>query len=61
MKLQASTDGLNWFDIAGKSAAITAAGSTLFEMNDAYYNRARGVLAMTAGRINLTLRANAKG
>lgn len=60
VKLQSSCDGLNWFDISGESANITATGSTLFEVTDAYYHRVRAVFIMTAGRVVLSLRLNAK-
>lgn len=60
--VEASNDPLvGWEDISGKTANITATGSVMFHLSDAYYRYFRVVLALTAGQITLTTNAFIKG
>lgn len=55
LKLQSSIDGINWFDIAGKSVTITGTGSTIFSLIDFTESLFRTNLIQTSGQGILNL------
>lgn len=62
LKLQCSLDsGVNWIDIPSMSVAISASGSSLFEMKEFGYPQVRAVYTFTSGTGSLLLQVNGKG
>ena len=60
VKLQSSIGGSVWFDIATKSANITATGSVMLELTDAYYEWIRAVFTATAGQVQISAKVCTK-
>lgn len=72
VKLQGSNDPIpdaqfipaapvNWTDISGATAAVSAAGSGMFNASGVYYNWVRAVYTFTSGTGALSIQGNAKG
>lgn len=61
LSLQASLDQTTWTDIAGATAAVAAAGSSLFNVSDLTYPYMRLVYTKTSGTGSLTVKSFSKG
>lgn len=59
IKLQSSVDGVDWFDIAGKTASITTTGSTLFTLVDFAEPMFRTYVTQTSGQGVMNLKTTA--
>ena len=53
-KLQATNDGVNFFDLSGLTKTITAAGNEIFPLVDKFYKALRINLAIAAGAVTLS-------
>lgn len=60
IKYQKSADGVNWTDISGASASITAAGEYWYEASNVAYGQIRAVFAIASGSIDLQINVNKK-
>lgn len=58
-KLQAGNDGSNWVDIPGTNLTITAAGTSMFNIDPIDYNYINIVTTATSGALTIRVQANA--
>jgi hypothetical protein len=61
VKVQVSVDGTNYSDYEGSSVAVNGAGSTVFNVTNAFFLFARVVYTFTSGTGSLSMTASAKG
>lgn len=60
VKLQASNDNVNWFDIANTSNNITATGNIVINLQDVGYKWLRAAFAIASGTITCKVTVTGK-
>lgn len=59
--VKTSSDVVNWIDVSGATATITAAGSVIVQVSYAFYKWFKVVFVRTSGTGSLTITYNGKG
>jgi hypothetical protein len=60
-KLQSSLDGVTYTDITGSTAAVSAAGDIMWNVDAAGFQRLRVAYTATSGSGSCTIKINLKG
>lgn len=61
VKLQSTVDGTTWTDITGTTQTVNGPGNFLWNVNGAFYWKARAFFTYTSGTGTITFWASTKG